>query len=122
MKAENWYTDSLWDDKVEPETNKEVRSARPAETEDKDGVGHLLEELVSSYNLEEAYWKVRSNGGALGIDGMTVEDAEPYLEGHREEIVTQILKGKYKPKPVRRVEIPKPDGGVRLLGRLIVGF
>jgi retron-type reverse transcriptase len=51
-----------------------------------------------------------------GADGMTTEEAAPYLKEHKDEIIRRIIKGKYKPMPVRRVEIPKPDGGVRLLG------
>ena len=51
-----------------------------------------------------------------GIDGMTVEDALPWLREHREELLDQIRNGKYKPQPVRRKEIPKPDGGIRKLG------
>ena len=116
VKAENWHTDSLWDDRVEPEDTKGVQSARLADAEVKDGVAYLLEELVSGANLDEAYQKVRRNGGAPGVDGMSVEEAEPYLEEHMQEIVSRIRKGKYKPSPVRRVEIPKPDGGIRLLG------
>jgi group II intron reverse transcriptase/maturase len=71
---------------------------------------------LSRGNLNAAYRKVRANGGAPGVDGMTVEEAFPYLEAHKDEIIRRIIKGKYKPQPVRRVEIPKPDGGVRLLG------
>jgi group II intron reverse transcriptase/maturase len=93
-----------------------VRSARPADAEVKDGAGCLLERLLSRENLNAAYKKVKKNGGAPGIDGMTVEEAAPYLKEHKDEIVRRITKGKYKPNPVRRVEIPKPDGGVRLLG------
>ena len=54
--------------------------------------------------------------GAPGIDGMTIEDALPWLREHREELLESIPQGKYKPQPVRRKEIPKPDGGVRKLG------
>jgi group II intron reverse transcriptase/maturase len=72
--------------------------------------------LVSRGNLNAAYKKVKKNGGAPGVDGMTVDEAASYLREHREEIIRRIIKGKYKPMPVRRVEIPKPDGGVRLLG------
>ena len=51
-----------------------------------------------------------------GIDGMTIEEALPYLKEHQQEITDRIYRGKYTPSPVRRVEIPKPDGGVRKLG------
>ena len=67
-------------------------------------------------NLNRAYKRVKDNKGAPGIDGMTVEDALPWLREHREELLDQIRNGKYKPQPVRRKEIPKPDGGIRKLG------
>jgi group II intron reverse transcriptase/maturase len=71
---------------------------------------------VSRDNLNAAYRKVKKNDGAPGADGMTTEEAAPYLKEHKDEIIRRIIKGKYKPMPVRRVEISKPDGGVRLLG------
>ena len=76
----------------------------------------LLERILSRENLNRAYKRVKANKGAPGIDGMTVEDALPWLREHREELLEQIRSGKYKPQPVRRKEIPKPDGGVRQLG------
>ena len=102
--------------RVEHEKDQEAHSILPADPTGKDGASYLLEELISDYNLDEAYQKVMRSGGAPGIDNMTVKEAEPYLEEHKQEIVARIVKGKYKPSPVRRVEIPKPDGGVRLLG------
>jgi group II intron reverse transcriptase/maturase len=104
------------EDRVELEGSDGVNSAVPADAEVKDGAGYLLERLLSRENLNAAYKKVKKNGGAPGVDGMTVEEAAPYLKEHKEEIVRRIMKGKYKPMPVRRVEIPKPDGGARLLG------
>ena len=59
---------------------------------------------------------MKANKGAAGIDGMTVEEALPYLKEHQQELTDRIYRGKYTPSPVRRVEIPKPDGGVRKLG------
>ena len=104
-------------DRVELEGQAGAQSERPAETGGGDGAtSSLLEELVSRSNLNEAYKKVKSNGGAPGVDGMTVDEAASYLKEHKSEIIRQIVDGKYKPMPVRRVEIPKPDGGVRLLG------
>jgi group II intron reverse transcriptase/maturase len=104
------------EDRVELESSDGARSVVPADAEVKDGAGDLLAKLLSRENLNAAYKKVKKNGGAPGVDGMTVEEAAPYLKEHKEEIVRRITKGKYKPNPVRRVEIPKPDGGVRLLG------
>ena len=76
----------------------------------------LLERILDRNNLNRAYKRVRANKGAPGIDGMTVEDALPWLREHREELLESIRQGKYRPQPVRRKEIPKPDGGVRKLG------
>jgi group II intron reverse transcriptase/maturase len=104
------------DGRVEPQSSTEARSTASAGTEVKDGAGDLLCKLLSRDNLNAAYKKVKKNGGAAGIDQMSVDEALPYLKEHGEEIRNRILKGKYKPSPVKRVEIPKPDGGVRLLG------
>lgn len=109
-------TDCPCDDRVELESTKGVQSTNPAETEVKDGADDLLDRLLTDENLNRAYKKVKKNGGAAGIDKMTVKEALPYLKEHGEEIRNRIRKGRYKPSPVRRVEIPKPDGGVRLLG------
>ncbi len=76
----------------------------------------LLEAILYKDNLNRAYKRVKANKGAAGIDGMTIEDALPYLREHQKELTDRIYKGKYTPSPVRRVEIPKPDGGVRKLG------
>ena len=92
-----------------------ARSADRQETEETD-CADLLERILSRGNLNRAYKRVKANKGAPGIDGMTVEDALPWLRGHREELLDQIRSGKYKPQPVRRKEIPKPDGGTRKLG------
>ena len=67
-------------------------------------------------NLNRAYKRVKANKGAPGIDGMTVEDALPWLKEHNHELVQKIRSGHYTPLPVRRKEIPKPDGGVRKPG------
>ena len=72
--------------------------------------------MLCRENLNIAYKRVKQNGGSAGIDNMTIAEMLPYLKEHKEELLEQIRKGKYKPKPVKRVEIPKPDGGVRLLG------
>ncbi len=77
---------------------------------------NLLERIVDKRNFFEAYKKVVANKGSNGIDGMRVDELLPYLQEHYEELKAELLKGKYKPQPVRRFEIPKPNGGVRLLG------
>jgi len=79
-------------------------------------MSQLLEEILSSNNMTLAYKKVKANKGASGIDGITVEEIDEYVKVHWVEIREQIRKRKYQPQPVRRVEIPKPNGGVRNLG------
>ena len=76
----------------------------------------LLEAILYKDNFNRAYKRVKANKGAAGIDGMTVEEALPYLKEHQRELTDRIYRGKYTPSPVRRVEIPKPDGGARKLG------
>ena len=102
-------------DSAEHEEYAGARSADRRETEEADGAD-LLERILSRDNLNRAYKRVKANKGAPGIDGMTVEDALPWLREHREELLDQIRNGKYKPQPVRRKEIPKSDGGIRKLG------
>jgi RNA-directed DNA polymerase len=76
----------------------------------------LMEAVVARENMFSAYEQVVSNKGAAGIDGMTVEQLKPYLQEHWAQIKEELLKGEYQPQPVRRVEIPKPQGGMRQLG------
>ena len=72
---------------------------------------NLLDTILRSDNLNAAYKKVKANKGAGGIDGMQVDGLLPYLREHQAELVEQVGKGKYKPNPVRRVEIPKEEKG-----------
>ena len=102
-------------DSAEHEGYVGAQSVGGQEGKEQDGAD-LLERILSRGNLNNAYKRVRANKGAPGIDGMTVEDALPWLREHREELLDMIRQGKYKPQPVRRKEIPKPDGGVRKLG------
>ncbi len=76
----------------------------------------VMEEVCERENLKRALRRVKSNKGSPGIDGMTVEELPGYLKQHWLAIREQLLSGTYKPQPVKRVEIPKPDGGVRKLG------
>ena len=101
---------------VETKSSKGACSIATLKTDRKDGAESLLEKILDRNNLNQAYLKVKRNGGAAGIDGMTVEAMLPYLKEYREELLEEIYSGKYKPKAVRRVEIPKPDGGKRMLG------
>jgi RNA-directed DNA polymerase len=80
------------------------------------GTTRLMEETCDRENLKEALRRVKANKGSPGIDGITVNQLDDYLIQHWPSIREQLLSGTYQPKPVKRVEIPKPDGGVRKLG------
>ena len=77
---------------------------------------HLMEIIVTRQNMWRAYRRVLANKGAPGVDGMTVGQLKSYLKRCWPKIKQALLEGTYKPLPVRRKEIPKPNGGVRLLG------
>ena len=96
----------------EPESLSAVHGPEsPAST------NRLMEEICERENLKEALRRVKANKGSAGVDGMTVDEITGYLKQHWPAIREQLLSGTYKPQPVRRVEIPKPDGGgVRKLG------
>jgi RNA-directed DNA polymerase len=83
---------------------------RPANT------SRIMEEICERANLKEALRQVRGNRGSAGVDRMTVDQLGDYLRQHWPVIREQLLNGTYEPKPVKRVEIPKPEGGVRKLG------
>jgi len=76
----------------------------------------LMEEVCERENCKQALKRVKANKGSPGVDGMTVNDLAGYLKQHWPAIREQLLSGSYVPQPVKRVEIPKPDGGVRKLG------
>ena len=80
----------------------------------------LIEVILSDKNLSEAIKAVKRNKGAAGVDKMTVKELDQYFKAHKTEIVEQILPKKYRPQPVRRVYIPKPNGQKRPLGILTV--
>jgi RNA-directed DNA polymerase len=86
------------------------KSESPASAE------QLMEEICQAENCKQALARVKSNKGSPGIDGMTVEKLPDYLKQHWPKVREQLLSGTYKPQPVKRVEIPKPDGGMRKLG------
>ncbi|MBP5312012.1 MAG: group II intron reverse transcriptase/maturase [Clostridia bacterium] len=79
-------------------------------------MSQLLEDILSRDNMMLAYKKVKANKGASGIDGVTIDEIDEYLKVNWVDIREKIRKRKYQPQPVRRVEIPKPNGGVRNLG------
>ncbi len=103
---------------VNPLETVEVPSSSSARTEERScqHETELMEQVVLRPNMMDAYGQVLRNKGAAGIDGMRVQDLKPYLQENWGRIKQELLTGSYKPRPVRRVEIPKPDGGVRLLG------
>jgi len=82
-----------------------------------DETSRLMEEVLRRENVLAAYKRVVRNGGAAGVDGMTVDELMAHCREHWAQIREELLSGRYKPQPVRRVEIPKPDGkGTRMLG------
>ena len=83
---------------------------------ERSGTDHLMEEVVESGNVYRAIKRVRKNKGSPGTDGMTVDELPGYLAKHWEELRGQLLAGTYQPKPVKRWELKKEDGGVRVLG------
>jgi RNA-directed DNA polymerase len=86
-------------------------------TESLAGTERLMEEVCELENCKQALQRVKTNKGSPGVDGMTVDELPEYLKQHELEIGEQLRNGTYQPRPVRRVEIPKPDGnGVRKLG------
>lgn len=103
---------------VKPRGDDQRAEPSPVLTEGRsDGEGERVwERIWKRENLLHALKRVETNKGAPGIDGMRVEELRPYLKEHWLEIRKRLDEGKYQPSPVRRVEIPKPDGGVRRLG------
>lgn len=115
-KAEN-VRSCLQRDSTECEGYAGAQSAvQPGSGETAGRSQKLLEAILYRDNLNRAYKRVKANKGAPGVDGMTVEEALPWLKEHGKEMSEAIRSGKYKPTAVRRKEIPKPDGGVRKLG------
>jgi len=94
---------------TEPLTAKRIPES-PAQEE------RLMKEVCDRKNLEVAWKRVRENKGSPGVDGMTIGQTSDYLREHWPTIREQLLNGTYQPQPVKRVEIPKPDGGIRKLG------
>ena len=102
---------------VKPPSPHPSAEQSPAQSKaESDAIDDLWGRIWSRENLNAALKRVEQNGGAPGIDGMPVQELRPYLKDHWSEIRVQLNAEQYHPQPVRRVEIPKPDGGVRLLG------
>lgn len=104
---------------VEPQGMSGEQSFSKAGTEGRDGLneqGKLLETILSRENMNLAYKRVKENAGSAGIDGMKTAELLPYLKAHGASLMDDLLRGWYRPQAVKRVEIPKPDGGKRGLG------
>ena len=101
-----------------PRTADEGTEPSMARGEPEDPVSsmELMEEVLEEKNLRRALKRVQANRGAAGLDGMSVEQLPEYLKEHWLAIRKQLLQGAYRPQPVRRVDIPKPDGRMRKLG------
>jgi RNA-directed DNA polymerase len=98
-----------------PETH-EAPQARAAWDQERALTQHLMEAVSSSANLNRAYKRVKANGGAPGVDGMTAEALRGWIATNRERLIASLLDGSHQPQPVRGVSIPKPGGGERQLG------
>ena len=112
--------DYLQENMLETEGNVEVPSilavSELEEVDTKTVTNELLEKILSKDNMNTAFKRVKGNKGASGIDDMTVDELLQYLKENGEQIKEDIRNGRYKPKAVRRVEIPKTDGSKRKLG------
>ncbi|TLN00088.1 group II intron reverse transcriptase/maturase [bacterium] len=109
----------LQEEAVNPQGTEGVPSFTPAQTKEttrEASSTQLMEKVVEKQNMLLALRRVEFNKGAPGIDGMTVKDLRTSLNDQWTQVMQQLLEGTYQPQPVRRVEIPKPDGGVRMLG------
>ena len=97
--------------------NRKYTRARSTNSGESKGMSVTFQDLVlDRNNLNQAYLRVKRNKGAAGIDGLTVDELLPYLRENKEELIAKLKDGSYKPSPVKRVEIPKPNGGKRKLG------
>ncbi|URZ03666.1 reverse transcriptase family protein [Clostridium felsineum] len=106
--------------RVELQNSMRVHSISTAFNERKDNgklyETNLLERILYRQNMNLAYKRIKSNKGSHGVDGMKVEELLQYLKQNGKTLIASIFNGTYRPKAVRRVEILKPDGGIRLLG------
>ena len=112
--------DCLQEIRVELRGNVGVRSISSTSDKGRNDVNEyasgLLEVILEPSNMNLAYKRVKANKGSHGVDGMTVNELLQFLKQNAKLLIQSLLEGEYKPQPVRRVEIPKPDGGIRLLG------
>lgn len=107
-------------DKVEPKEYANASSQLLGETHHQYGNTSLMDQVVNYHNLMDACKAVKQNGGAPGVDGMTVHEVAQHIHDYYQPLKQKLLDGTYKPQPVSRVEIPKPNGGIRQLGIPVV--
>jgi len=102
---------------VKPVADTTRDETRPA-WKQQEGLGreNLLEQALSRENMAKAWKRVKANKGSAGVDGLSIDQSFDYLKGHWPQIRSEIKSGTYRPQAVRRVEIPKPTGGKRILG------
>ena len=98
-----------------PRAKRSEEEPTAAHGSERSGTGGLMERVVTPANLQAACKRVRKNKGSAGVDGMRVEELAEYLQQHGAELCAQLLSGTCQPQLVKRVEIPKPGGGVRQL-------
>ncbi len=103
---------------MKPKDSRPERSGSPApdDTSAHPAEASLWEQFLARENLAEALRRVEQNAGAAGIDGMSAKELRPWLKDHWPRVCSQLDAGTYRPQPVRRVLIPKPSGGQRMLG------
>jgi RNA-directed DNA polymerase len=94
----------------------EEQQASTAWDQERASTQNLMERVVNSANLNQAYKRVKANHGAAGVDGMTTSELRAWIAGNREGLIAALLDGSYQPQRVRGVSIPKPSGGERQLG------
>lgn len=120
LQKTSYKEDWTWQVEVELQETMGVHSISTAFESGKDDgklyTNNLLEKILDSENLRLAFRRVKSNKGSHGVDGMKVDELPQYLKQNIISLKKSILEGSYRLQPVRRVEIPKPDGGIRLLG------
>jgi len=102
--------------KLEAESTGGAQSVTSLQMNGEGGAVSLLERVLDRNNLNRAYKRVKQNGGAPGIDGMTCGELLNYLSKHGKVLIAALSQGTYRPQPVKRVAIPKPEGGTRQLG------
>jgi len=112
-RAKHWLGDVVADTQGE-QAGKDQEA--PRDSTQKAKYENLMEQVVSEENAQAAWLAVKRNGGAPGIDRMTTGQLRDHIDKHWETLRSKLLGGTYVPSPVKRVEIPKPNGGVRPLG------